>query len=104
MFSQKTKAPARNTDPNTTECFRSCLSQKTKALARNADTEHHGFPGHVFLIKTRAPARNAHTEHHGFFRSCFTSKQEPLLGTPTRSTTAFQVMFFLENKSPREER
>ena len=54
VFSQKTKAPARNADPRLTTFFRSCFSQKPKAPARNAD-----------------PKRTTSS------RSCFPRKQKP---------------------------
>ena len=65
--------------------FRSCFSQKTKAPSRNADPEHHGVFQVMFFLRTKAPARNVDPEYHGFFSGhVFHRKQQPLLGALER--------------------
>jgi|OM-RGC.v1.012096251 hypothetical protein len=75
--------------------------QKTKALARNADPEHHGFFRSCFPQKRKAPAGNADLDITAFSGHVFPKKQKPLLGTPILSTTAFfRSCFSQKTKAP----
>ena len=90
VFRRK-QEPLRGTPIRAPRSFGTCFAQKTRAPARNADPEDYGF-FRVGAQKTRAPARNAGPNTTVFFRSCFPSKQKSLLGTLVRDGQLFSCV------------
>ena len=77
LFAQKTRAPARNSDPNTTAFSGHVFPGKQKPLLGAPTPSTTAFFRSCFSQKTKAPARNADPGHHGFFRNRFSPKFKP---------------------------
>ena len=81
MFSQKTKAPARNADPRRTACFRSCFPRKQKPLLGTLIRDGELVFRTCFLRKQKPLLGPLIQDGELVFSPCFRRKQEPLLGT-----------------------
>jgi len=101
VFSQKTKAPARNADPRRRVCFQNVLSKKNKAPARNADPRRGACFQNEFSQKTN-PLLGTLIRDGQLFSGCvFPDNKSPVArNADPRRTTFFQDVFFPENKSP----